>query len=100
MNYLVRDAEMTGPEAIEWAVKVANLVNSKYPDSIQVLRNISGNVQQVHWVVSGESLGQIERMMADIFADAEYQALLAETRSKGLFVQGSVSDSYFQSVPL
>jgi hypothetical protein len=64
-----------------------------------VLRNISGNVQQVNRVVTAEFLGEIEGMLADVFADAEYQALLAEARSDGQLVQGSVTDSYFQSVP-
>ena len=99
MIYFVRNAEITGPEAVGWAVKVADLANSKFPDSTQVLRNVSGNIQQVHWVVTAESLGEIERMLADFNADSEYQALLAESRSNGYFVQGSLSDSYFQTVP-
>ena len=99
MIYWVRVAEITGPEAMEWEVKVADLVNSKFPNTTQVLRNLSGNVQQVRWLATAESLAEIERRMADIQADAGYQALLAEARSNGYFVQGSVSDSYFRTVP-
>ena len=60
MIYAVRTAGIAVGKANEtfaWAVKVTNLINRKYPGSnVQVLRNDSGQLGQVHWLTTHDSL--------------------------------------------
>ena len=87
-------------EAVGWAVQVANWINGKFPDvTVNVMRNISGSVFGLHWVTNAESLGEFEQIMGQIDADPEYQNMLTEAREKGYFVQGSLQDNYYRSVP-
>lgn len=103
MITFVRSAELERDkvnEGMAWAVGVANWINGKFPDNtVYVMRNISGSLFGLNWVTSAESLGEFEQHMAQIEADPEYQNMIAESREKGYFVQGSVQDSFYRSVP-
>ncbi len=99
----VRSAEAergTVNDAVAWAVQVANWINGKFPDTtVQVMRNISGSIHGLHWVLNAESLGEFEQIMGQIEADSDYQNMITEAREKGYFVQGSLQDNYYRSVP-
>ncbi|HAL47090.1 MAG: hypothetical protein FI707_07870 [SAR202 cluster bacterium] len=103
MIYRVRSAEVNGikaNEAFAWAVKVTIWANEKFPTGgTQLLRNISGNPFGLHWVSSAESLGVLDELLAAAEADPEYQAMIAEARSEGYLVPGSVTDSFSRTIP-
>ena len=48
---------------------------------------------------AADSLAELEQRTAAVEGDAEYQAMIAETRSGGLFVQGTLRDSIFRTIP-
>ena len=103
MIYFVRTATIGQGQvakAFEWAVKVSNLINGKFPGAkVQVLRRISGQISDISWMLTADSLAQIEELMAGIESDSEYQQLLAEGRTEDLFVTSSVRDSFLRTVP-
>lgn len=103
MIYWVRTASISGnamDAGFAWAVKVAGWVNGKLPGAnVQVLRNVSGPLQEVRWIMTADSLAELEQRTAAVEGDAEYQAMIAEARSGGLFVQGTLRDSIFRTIP-
>tara|TARA_Y100000031_G_C8162077_1_gene357513 strand:+ start:20 stop:331 length:312 start_codon:yes stop_codon:yes gene_type:complete len=100
--YRVRSTEVTcskANQAIAWALKVTNWVNEQSPTTnSQLLRNISGDSFGFHWVTSAESLGELDEAIAAVEVDPEYQALIAEARSGGYLVPGSVTDNFSLTV--
>ena len=102
MIYNVRTAGMAGGklnQAMAWAIKVAKWVNGKYPDSnVTVLRNITGNLTQVHWLWTTESLGEYEQLASQLEGDDAYQAMLKEASSEGLFAEDSLRHSFYRTV--
>ena len=50
-----------GPQAWEWAAKIANYVNENYPEAnIEVVQQVGGEPGRVVWVGPFESLGVYE----------------------------------------
>jgi hypothetical protein len=75
MIYFVRSATIS-------QIRVANWINSKHPGgNIQPLRAISGQVFNIYWLASADSLGQMEQILASIESDPEYQHMINESRS-------------------
>ena len=103
MIYFTRTATISqgqAEKAFEWAVRAADQINSKFPDAnFQVLRRISGPISDVSWIATFDSLAQFDEWQAGIQSDPEYQQLLAEGRSEGLFVTSSIRDAFFRTVP-
>ncbi len=100
MIYAVRSADVKHgklEETFEWAVRVAAHVNEKQGTNLQVLRNVGGAGQRVHWVATYDSLAAYEEIGAKIVADEGYQALVAELRDKELL--GDWEDNLFATVP-
>ena len=87
-------------DAFAWAVQLVNWINGKFPDTtVRVMRNISGSIHGLHFVTNAESLGQLEQVMGQMEVDPEYQNMITEAREKGYFVQGSLQDNYYRSIP-
>ena len=103
MIYYTRTATISqgqARKAFELAVRVADLVNSKFPGhNVQVLRRISGAMSDLSWIATSDSLAQLEQLLADMESDPEFQQLDAESNSEGLFVTSSVRSAFFQTVP-
>ena len=101
MIYNVRSGEILDGKmaaAMEFAVKVASYVNANYPGlNVQVLRNVSGLVNQVHWVASYESLAALEEANAEINADPGYQEIVAT--AEGLFAASTHVIRTYRTVP-
>ena len=91
--------EGKAPAAIEWALKVANYIKESQGWDIQVMQNVTGMINQVHWVSTHESLGTFEERGAQLFADAGLQALIAEATEAQLLVGSSLTDALYRSVP-
>ncbi len=103
MITLVRSANIQQGTAVEaafeWAVKVAMYNNEKHGLNMQVQRNVAGPVYQVHWVLTVESLAQLDELGKRMGADEGYNSLLADARERGLFDVASIVDNLYQSVP-
>ena len=101
MVYMVRTIRHQAgkaQEAFQWAVKVATYLNERYPEmNIEVLRNINGFLDYVHWAVRYESLAVFEEVGNKLDEDTGYQDLLAET--EGMFVGSSLEDNLYATVP-
>ena len=91
--------EGKAPAAIEWALKVANYINENHGWNVQVTQNVTGMLNQVHWVSTHESLGTLDERGAQLNADAGFQALIAEAAEAQLFVGSSITDALYRSVP-
>ncbi|MGB3715759.1 MAG: hypothetical protein WA996_15135 [Candidatus Promineifilaceae bacterium] len=85
--------------AIEFGLKIAGYVNDKFGLNVAVQRNVTGMVNQLHWVVIYDSLTSFEEATAATTADEGYQQLLAESAEKELFFANSAVDSLYQSIP-
>lgn len=87
------------PQAFEWAVRVAKYVSDNFAGAqVLVLRNLSGPIFQIHWVVDYESLADLERVLQQVEGDAGYQDLLTESRDADLFDSRTVVDNYYISI--
>ena len=87
-------------EAIQWAVKVAMLINRKLNSHTKVARNVGGLFSEVHWLTEFENLAEYETFRDKLEADGEYQAMFKEAISQDLFVAESVMDQMYGVVPL
>jgi hypothetical protein len=101
MIYYTRSAEILDGKnaaAMEFAVKVASYVNDNYPGlNVRVLSNVSGQVNQVHWVSGYESLAALEETSAKIGADSGYQEIVAT--AEGLFAASTHVTHLYRTVP-
>ncbi len=98
----MRERGCIAQEAFEWAVKLATYVNENYTDispegKTEVVRNINGPVNQLHFVTKAESLAVFEQALKRMAEDPDYQELLAE--GLGLFVESSAVVNYSETVP-
>ena len=83
-------------EATQWALDVAKYVSDNYSDAdIEVVRNISGPRNQIHWSVRYESLAAAEAVGAKLATDRGYLAMLVKV--KELF-DSPLVDHYYQVV--
>ena len=102
MIYNVRTAGISqgkAREATAWAVKAANWINEKYTGTnLQVLTNISGNLTDIHWLWTSDSLGDVEQLMAQLQGDDEYQAMLTDAMSQRLFAEGTLRQTFYRTV--
>lgn len=97
----VRTATMTDGNAMAgfaWAVKVGGHITQNVGINVQVLRNIGGPVNQVHWVSNYESLADYEAGLKKIYEDAGFQQLFAEAAEQKLFVSSSIVDSLYETI--
>ena len=93
----IRDGK--GPAAIEWALKVSAYVNEAFKTNVSLQRNVAGQLNQVHWVATYQSLAGLEELMARLIEDDGYQQLLAESAEQELFFASSIVDNIYQSIP-
>jgi len=81
-----------------FAVKVATYITENLGTQIQVLRNVGGPVNQVHWIATYESLAEYEASMKKIENDEGYQGLLGELQEPSLYIVSSVVDNLYESI--
>ena len=85
--------------AIEWALKIAAYVNETFKTNVSLQRNVTGQVNRLHWVATYQSLASFEELMAKLIQDEGYQQLLAESAELELFFASSIVDNLYQSIP-
>ena len=101
MIYLMRSARAQqgrSQAALPWAFEVADYLNENYPEvTVEVWRNISGPIDQVHWVARYESLAALEETRTKLEKDDTYQKLVGGFQS--IFVLESAVDNIYATVP-
>jgi len=99
--YFVRTASIRAgkaKEALAWAAQIATYVNQKHPGfNVQVLHNVAGPLNQIHWVGTCESLAAFEQIFMKLQTDPSYEALVAGAPE--LFVEGSAVDNLYRTLP-
>lgn len=99
MVYFVRSARVIvsrSKEAVEWALKVADYIDKNFSTAVEVLMNVTGPQNELHWIARKESVGEFEKTMVQLLADPDYLEMLTEGQE--LLVDGSTVDHYFRSV--
>ena len=101
MVYFVRSVKAKGArlsEAFKWALKISEFLKSKYPGTIsEVLVNVTGPQDEIHWMTVLESVGQFEQRFQELLGDETYMKLMAE--GEDLIEEGSVIDNYYRTLP-
>jgi hypothetical protein len=90
-------AEGKTKEAIAWAAKIAAYNNQRFPGTnVQILRNINGYQDRLHYIETYESMGALEAADKELETDEALQALVKE--GQGLFVPGTTQRNMYQVV--
>jgi hypothetical protein len=101
MVYLIRSARAQpgrAQAALPWAVGVASYLNEHYPDiNVQIVRNVNGPIDQVHWVARYASLAALEETRRKLDQDDAYQELVGAFQS--IFDLRSAVDNIYETVP-
>jgi len=86
MIYRIRTITLTGKElgtSRAKFVEAATYINANYPEvTSEILVNISGSLNQIHWVTRCESLAVLEQYEAKRNQDAKWQNIVQEWLSK------------------
>lgn len=97
----VRRADMNDGKTMAgfaWAVKVGAYSTENLGINVQVVRNVGGLVNQVHWVSTYESLAEYDAALKKILADDGYQKLYAEAMEQKFFCASSIVDSLYEAI--
>jgi hypothetical protein len=86
------------PAAMAWAIKVTDYLNEVLGLNIQVMVNVGGKVNQLHWVGTFDTLAAYDEAMEKIAADQGYMELFAEAAAQALFRANSIRDNLFRTV--
>ena len=87
-------------EAFEWAIKVAIHAKDKCAQvtDLQVVRNIGGPINQLHWIGTYGSMADMEATYKWFDSDAEIQKLIADALARELF-EVDAADHIYATVP-
>jgi hypothetical protein len=85
-------------EAVQWALKTAAYVNNAFDLNITVQSNVSGQLNQLHWVGTYESMAGYDEAASKIFEDAGYQQLAREAVDQELYFGSSITDSFYRTI--
>ena len=83
--------------AMEWAMKIRDLLNDTFSVDIEVLTNIGADAWTIHWITKYDSLAQYVETYGQMWANEEYQALIQEGDAAGLISE--VSTSLYRVAP-
>jgi len=86
------------PQATEWALEIAGYVNGKFGLNAIVEVNVTGHINEIHWVVKYDSLADLEQARMATIADEGMQQRLAVSAEQGLFVENSAVDNIYQTI--
>ena len=84
-------------EAIPFALEVSDFVKTKLDNDLGVMTAVTGNRAGLAWMGFSDSLDQAVQDGQTLESDPDWLAFFA--RSEGLFVPGSLEQSYWQLLP-
>jgi hypothetical protein len=88
-----------GMAAVEWALKVTSYLNKNFDMDTQLMQNVTGAVNQLHWVTTFDSLASLEVAIAKLNEDEGYLQHIAEANEMELFHGGSIVDHLYRTIP-
>ena len=88
----------SGQEVFEWSVKVAIFLNKNWGTDTKVHSIFGGNVFQVNWITTYDSLAHLEELSQKFESDPAYISMINEARDASYFRTDSVCDTVFRAV--
>ena len=85
------------PESMEWSQRVVAYANENVGTSFRILQNVTGPLNQIHFVNTLPSLGALDEANNKFATDEGYAALAMEAMQKELF--GHMEDHLYRTVP-
>lgn len=86
-------------DAMEWAADLAAYIRDNIEGAnLQAARRVGGEMYQVCWIATYDSLAAFEQVMGRTEADDGYRERLSEARGMGLFVSQTLFDEIYQSI--
>lgn len=85
-------------EAMEWSIQAEKILREKCSWKGQIMVNISGPVNQVHWVSTYASLAESEAWDKEMQKNDAMQNLLKEAGERNLFESSGVKDHFYSTV--
>jgi hypothetical protein len=86
-------------DAMEWAADLAEYIRDNIEGAnLQAARHIGGEMYQVCWIATYDSLAAFEEVMGRMEADDGYRERLSDARGMTLFVSHTVFDEIYQSI--
>lgn len=92
-------ARVTGPipDAIAWAMEVAQIVTKASGVQIEVANRVGGH-NDVIWVSRLDDLAAVEQFMGKVQASADYLAALRTANEKKLFDVTTVEQAFWRTL--
>ena len=85
--------------AVEHALKIASYLKESLDWDVQVMRNVSGQLNQIHWVVNFESMAEYEAESNRAVGDETLGQMIAEGGEMELYHGNTARDSFFRTIP-
>lgn len=84
-------------EAITWSKEITTFLNGKYSETtVQVFSQRFGVIDTIAWQLDLDSLASLDKYQKTLNADEEYLARVNQT--VGLFMEGSLFDTVFETL--
>lgn len=92
-------ARITGPipDAIAWAMEVAQIVTKASGVQIEVANRVGG-FNDVIWVARLDDLAAVDKLMGTVQASADYLAALRTANEKKLFEVLTVEQAFWRTL--
>jgi len=86
-------------EAIEWAIKCAkHMTENSAGGAMEVWQNLDGDIRQIHFVSTSESMGGMDEAMVFMGSDEGFAELVKESFEKELFDADSDCRHFFKKL--
>ncbi len=84
--------------ATEWALKTAAYVSEKFDIDLRVMRNVTGQINHLHWVAEYETLEDFQSVLMRVQADEGYQSMVADATEQQLYQGNSIVDRLYMRI--
>lgn len=93
----LRSAGSKGREAAAWGQEVTTYLNGKFSDTrFQVFSQRFGDISTISWQADFDTLASLVSYQEAVTRDEGYWALV--DKADGLFIEGSINDTVFESL--
>ncbi len=84
-------------QAVDWAQKVNGYVHEHYDLKAQIATTVGGQLFQLHFIMTYDSLAQMEQLTNQATGDAGYQELVAQAFDGGLILGTDGKSTIYRS---
>ncbi|MDA1147341.1 MAG: hypothetical protein O3A76_12000 [Chloroflexi bacterium] len=93
----MRSAPGKQAEGQQWAVEIAKFVNTLNMGEVHAHAARFGDMTQIGWSSTAESLAQLEEQQAALLTNETYMKMLVDVQARGLFT-GSIQDQVWNQL--